>query len=290
MTARIAAGQAPGSARLAGPPPGRRGVERVTAGRAAVVCGLGILAIVALGPLLYMAGESLRAPSGSGWTLANWTSVFRTLPILTGLKNSLILASCSAVLTVAVTSVAGFAFAKLPFRGSRAVLAVVIATLTLPLISAVVPEYLDLAKYDLIGSYTPVIVVYSAFSAAFAVIFFTNYFLSVPDAFIENAVTEGAGYAKIMWRIILPMAVPALVTIGVLDFLLVWNDLLVALLFLPQADHQTASVLLATINAGKRLHTQAVLAGALLSLIPNFVVFLAGQRYLLLGYSLGVEK
>jgi ABC-type glycerol-3-phosphate transport system permease component len=112
----------------------------------------------------------------------------------------------------------------------------------------------------------------------------------VPDAFIENAVTEGAGYGKIMWRIILPMAVPAMVTIGVLDFLLVWNDLLVALLFLPQPDHQTASVLLATINAGRRLHTQAVLAGALLSLVPNFVVFLAGQRYLMLGYSLGVEK
>ena len=165
-----------------------------------------------------------------------------------------------------------------------------IASLTLPLISAIVPEYFDWAKFHLVGSYIPAVLVYSAFNAAFAVIFFTNYFLSVPDAFIENAVTEGAGYLKILWRIILPMAVPALVTIGVLDFMLVWNDLLVALLFLPQPDHQTVSVLLATINAGRKLHTQAVLAGALLSLIPNFVVFLAGQRYLMLAYSLGVEK
>lgn len=95
---------------------------------------------------------------------------------------------------------------------------------------------------------------------------------------------------KILWRIALPMAVPAIVTIGVLDFLLVWNDLLVALLFLPQQDHQTVSVLLATINSGRRLHTQTLLAGALLSLVPNVVVYLTCQRYLLLGYSLGVEK
>jgi multiple sugar transport system permease protein len=264
--------------------------RRPGSGRVLTMSALVLVALLALGPALYMILESLRSQSGTGWTLSNWTGIFQNLPILTGMKNSAILAVGSSALTVAVTSAAGFAFAKLPFRGARIVLAVIIATLTLPLISAIVPEYFDLARFGLVGSYLPAILVYSAFNAAFAVIFFTNYFLSVPDAFIENAVTEGAGYGKIMWRIILPMAVPAMVTIGVLDFLLVWNDLLVALLFLPQPDHQTASVLLATINAGRRLHTQAVLAGALLSLVPNFVVFLAGQRYLMLGYSLGVEK
>lgn len=264
--------------------------RRPGSGRVLTMSALVLVALLALGPALYMIVESLRSQSGTGWTLSNWTGIFQNLPILTGMKNSAILAIGSSALTVAVTSAAGFAFAKLPFRGARIVLAVIIATLTLPLISAIVPEYFDLARFGLVGSYLPAILVYSAFNAAFAVIFFTNYFLSVPDAFIENAVTEGAGYGTIMWRIILPMAVPAMVTIGVLDFLLVWNDLLVALLFLPQPDHQTASVLLATINAGRRLHTQAVLAGALLSLVPNFVVFLAGQRYLMLGYSLGVEK
>lgn len=164
--------------------------EKITIGRALVVGLLGVLAIIALGPLLYMAIESLRIPNGAGWTITNWATIFHTLPILTGLKNSAILAGCSAALTVAVTSVAGFAFAKLPFPGSRAILILVIATLTLPLISAIIPEYLDLARFNLIGSYTPAIFVYSAFSAAFAVIFFTNYFLSVPDAFIESALTE----------------------------------------------------------------------------------------------------
>lgn len=264
--------------------------RRPGSGRVLTMSALVLVALLALGPALYMIVESLRSQAGAGWTLSNWTGIFQNLPILTGMRNSAILAVGSSALTVAVTSAAGFAFAKLPFRGARIVLAVIIATLTLPLISAIVPEYFDLARFGLVGSYLPAILVYSAFNAAFAVIFFTNYFLSVPDAFIENAVTEGAGYGTIMWRIILPMAVPAMVTIGVLDFLLVWNDLLVALLFLPQPDHQTASVLLATINAGRRLHTQAVLAGALLSLVPNFVVFLAGQRYLMLGYSLGVEK
>ena len=91
----------------------------------------------------------------AGWTLSNWTGLFQNLPILTGMKNSAILALGSSVLTVAVTSIAGFAFAKLPFRGARIVLAVIIATLTLPLISAIVPEYFDLARFGLIGRICP---------------------------------------------------------------------------------------------------------------------------------------
>jgi len=138
-----------------------------------------------------------------------------------------------------------------------------------------------------VGSYLPPIVVYSAFNSAFAVIFFTNYFLSVPDAFIESAVTDGAGYFKVLWRIIVPMALPAIVTIAVFDFMLVWNDLLIALLFLPEGGRQTASVLLATVSAGKILDTPELLAGALLTVVPNVLLFLGFQRYLLLRFSLG---
>jgi multiple sugar transport system permease protein len=248
------------------------------------------LALAFIAPMAYMIGESLRNPDGAGFTLSNWQHVFSALPIATGMKNSAILAASASILTVCVTSVAGFAFAKLPFRGSRIVLFIIILTLAFPLISAIVPEYLNFARHSLIGSFLPAIVVYAAFNSAFAVIFFTNYFLSVPDAYIENAVTAGAGYLTILWRIVLPMALPALVTIGVFDFMLVWNDLLVALLFLPQPNHQTASVLLATINAGHSVHTQTLLAGALLSVAPNLLVFLGFQRYLMLGYSLGVDK
>lgn len=264
--------------------------QPLTTGRIVVGSLVTLLALGFLTPMVYMAIESLSNPSGAGFTLGNWGHIFTALPIATGMENSVILAAAGSALTVVVTSAAGFAFAKLPFPGSRIVLVIVIATLALPLISAIVPEYLNFARYHLIGSYLPAIVVYAAFNAAFAVIFFTNYFNSVPDAYIESAVTEGAGYLTILRRIILPMALPALVTIGVFDFMLIWNDLLVALLFLPQPDHQTASVLLATINAGRRLHIQTLLAGALLSVAPNLLIFLGFQRYLMLGYSLGVDK
>jgi ABC-type glycerol-3-phosphate transport system permease component len=269
---------------------GGRRRQQLSAGRILVGFTVTVLALMFLAPLAYMIAESLRNPNGAGYTLSNWSHIFSALPIATGMKNSAILAASASALTVAVTSIAGFAFAKLPFRGSRIVLFLIITTLAFPLISAIIPEYLNIAKYNLIGSYWPAILVYSGFNAAFAVIFFTNYFLSVPDAYVESAVTDGAGYFTILWRIMLPMALPALVTIGVFDFMIVWNDLLVALLFLPQPDHQTASVLLATINAGRRVHTQILLAGALLSVLPNLLVFLVFQRYLMLGYSIGVDK
>ena len=268
----------------------RRTHYGLTYGRVAVALGLVALAVIAVGPIAYMAIESLRNVSGTAWTWANWASLFRTLPILTGMKNSVILAGSSSILTVVVTSCAGFAFAKLPFRGSRVVLSLVIMSLALPLIADIVPEYLDWAQRGLVGSYLPPIIVYSAFNSAFAVIFFTNYFLSVPDSFIESAITDGAGYLLILRRVVIPMAMPAIVTILVFDFMLVWNDLLVALLFLPRAGQQTASVLLATVSAGKLLRTQELLAGALLSVVPNLVIFIGFQRYLMLGFSLGVDK
>ena len=159
-------------------------------GRAAVAVALGALALGFVAPVVYMAVESLRNGNGTTWTMSNWASLLRTFPILNAMKNSLILAASSSILTVVVTACAGFAFAKLPFRGSRVVLFIVIVSLAFPMIAAIVPEYLDWARQGLVGSYLPPIVVYSAFNSAFAVIFFTNYFLSVPDAFIESAVTD----------------------------------------------------------------------------------------------------
>lgn len=268
----------------------RRAPYSFNFGRAAIAVALGVLALGFVVPVGYMVVESLRSGNGTAWTMSNWASLLRSFPILNAMKNSLILAASSSILTVVVTACAGFAFAKLPFRGSRVVLSIVIASLAFPMIAAIVPEYLDWARHGMVGSYLPPIVVYSAFNSAFAVIFFTNYFLSVPDAFIESAVTDGAGYVKVLWRIIVPMALPAIVTIAVFDFMLVWNDLLIALLFLPQGGRQTASVLLATVSAGKILHTQELLAGALLTVVPNVLLFLGFQRYLLLGFSLGVDK
>jgi ABC-type glycerol-3-phosphate transport system permease component len=268
----------------------RRAPYSFNFGRAAVAVALGALALGFVAPVVYMAVESLRSGNGTTWTMSNWAGLLRTFPILNAMKNSLILAASSSILTVVVTACAGFAFAKLPFRGSRVVLSIVIVSLAFPMIAAIVPEYLDWASQGLVGSYLPPIVVYSAFNSAFAVIFFTNYFLSVPDAFIESAVTDGAGYFKVLWRIIVPMALPAIVTIAVFDFMLVWNDLLIALLFLPEGGRQTASVLLATVSAGKILRTPELLAGALLTVVPNVLLFLGFQRYLLLGFSLGVDK
>ena len=270
--------------------PTERRARRVTPGRRVIGLSFILLTVVALGPIGYMAVESVRSSSGSAWTLSNWARLFHTLPILTGLGNSAILAVSSSLLTVVVTASAGFAFAKLPFRGARIILIAVIVSLALPLIADIVPEFLDWAHYGLVGSYLPPIIVYSAFNAAFAVIFFTNFFLHIPDEFIESAISEGAGYGRVLVQIVLPMALPALVTIAVFDFMLVWNDLLVALIFLPQQNHQTVSVLLATINSAHVVHTQELLAGALLSVVPNLLVFLGLQRYLLLGFSVGVEK
>ena len=244
-------------------------------GRIAAVVFLLVLLAFSIGPLVFGIVESFRTSGKTGVTFANWISLFRSIPVFTGLRNSLILAGCSSLLIMAVSSCAGFAFAKLPYRGSKLILSVIIVTLMLPIISGIVPVFLDLAKLHQTGSYVSTVFVYTAFNMAFGVIFFTNYFNSVPSEFIENAITEGAGYFTVFIRIMIPMAVPALLTIGAFDFMMVWNDLIVALLLLPQANHETIGVILSTISGGR---------------LFNAVLLIVCSRYLVLGFSLGVDK
>jgi ABC-type glycerol-3-phosphate transport system permease component len=259
-------------------------------GRFAALVGVGVFTLASLIPLVFILYQSLQSPSGKGWTFSNWTGIFENTPIVTGFLNSTILAVGSALVSVAIASAAGFVFAKLPFRGSRVILIIVVLTLALPLISAIVPLYLNLAKLGLIGSYPATILVYSAFNTAFAVIFFTNYFNSIPEAFIEAAILDGASYFTVFLRVMVPMAVPALVTIFVFDFLLVWNDLLVALLFMPGSNQETASVVLAAVNGAHDFHPQVILAGVFLATVPASILFLAFQRKLVLGFSVGMDK
>jgi multiple sugar transport system permease protein len=270
----------------------RNGSTRRAVGKGRIAAIAFLLALLAfsVGPLIFGIVESFRTSGQSGVTFANWLSLFRSIPVFTGLKNSLILAGCSSLLIMAVSSCAGFAFAKLPYRGSKLILSVIIVTLMLPIISGIVPVFLDLAKVHQTGSYVSTVFVYSAFNMAFGVIFFTNYFNSVPSEFIENAITEGASYFTVFIRIMIPMAVPALLTIGVFDFMMVWNDLIVALLLLPQANHATIGVVLSTISGGRLFNPQVVIAGALVSIIPNAVLLIVCNRYLVLGFSLGVDK
>jgi ABC-type glycerol-3-phosphate transport system permease component len=264
----------------------RRTPPRVS--RAAVLVALLALAFVILTPFVYVFLEAFQV-DGS-YSTANWHTLFQSLALGHEMVNSAILATGAAVCTVVVASLAGFAFAKLPFPGSQALLFCSVGTIAIPMISIIVPEYVNASNVGLLGSYPTTIVLYTAFSSGLGVFFMTNYFRGLPDSVTESALVDGASYLRIFRRVILPMSLPALMTVGVLVFIIVWNDLLVALLFMPGTDTRTVGVGLATLASQHSANLGPVMAGSLLTAIPCVVAYVFFQRYLVVGLTMGADR
>jgi multiple sugar transport system permease protein len=249
-----------------------------------------LVAFIIVAPFAYVFVASLQVTGTSGLSWANWSGLLSTIPMVRDMSNSAILAVGSAGVMVILASMAGFAFAKLRFPGSQALLFYCIGTITVPVIAVIIPEYVNFSKVGLLNTYYGTILVYVAFNLGLCVFFFTSYFRSLPDSLVESALVDGASYVKTYFRIMLPMAVPAVITVGVLMFILVWNDLLVALLFMPGLDTRTIGVALATLTSQHSNNLGAVTAGALVSAVPTVLVYSFFQRYLVTGVTMGAVK
>lgn len=263
---------------------------QVRIGRGLIVVSLVAMALLILAPFLYVLLAAFRVEGQSGYSTANWTTLFQSLRLGHDMANSAILALGAALCTVAISSLAGFAFAKLPFPGSQLLLFCAVGTVAIPVISIVVPEYVNASRVGLLGSYPTTIMLYTAFNSGLGVFFMTTYFRSLPDSLIESALVDGSSYLRIYRRIILPLSMPAMVTVGVLVFIIVWNDFLVALLFMQGSDTQTAGVGLATLASQHSENLGPVMAGSLITTIPGVVAYVFFQRYLVAGLTAGVER
>ena len=261
---------------------------RFAISRGVVFAALLAIAFIILAPFVYVFLVAFQVDGR--YSTANWSSLFNSLALGHEMVNSAILATGSALCTVIVASLAGFAFAKLPFPGSQAVLFCSVGTIAIPVISIIVPEYVNASQVGLLGSYPATIVLYAAFNSGLGVFFMTNYFRSLPDSLTESALVDGASYLKIFRRVILPMSTPAMMTVGVLVFIVVWNDLLVALLFMPGTNTRTVGVGLATLASQHSANLGPVMAGSLLTAIPCVVAYVFFQRYLVSGLTMGADR
>ncbi len=132
--------------------------------------------------------------------------------------------------------------------------------------------------------------IYTVLVSPFAAFLMTTYFRGVPDELLEASVVDGLSYGRIFIRIMLPMAIPALFTIAVLQFIQVWDDLLVAMLFLPNPAVRTITVGLATLQAQRIVNIPVLMAGSFVSALPAVIVYLIFQRSLINGLTMGMGK
>ncbi len=262
--------------------------------RAALFFVMAVGAAVMFYPFWFMIDSSFKSSAqfqaGSGYSLVSWSKLLGALPVAQQLGNSALVCALSLIVIIAVSTTAGFAFAKLRYRGATMVFLIIIAAMLVPMQSIIIPAYVNLSQLNLLTSYAGAVLVYSALGTPFATFLMTAFYRGIPDELMEASIIDGLSYWQIFVRIGLPLSIPAIVTVTVLQFIQIWDDLLVGLLFLQNPDERTITVGLGVLSAGRVTDIPVLMAGSLISAIPAVVVYLIFQRHLVSGLTVGVGK
>ncbi|NTW41997.1 MAG: carbohydrate ABC transporter permease [Cellulomonadaceae bacterium] len=259
--------------------------------------GLILFGFVMLYPLLWMIASAIkpsalifRDPSliPSEIDLANFTVGWNALthPFSHYLLNSAILVAGSVLGNLVSCSAAAYAFARLNFRGRKVWFAIMLMSIMLPIHVLIVPQYVLFSQLGWINTFLPLIVPHLLATDAFYVFLMVQFFRGIPRELDEAARIDGAGHARIFFKIMLPLATPALATTAIFTFIATWNDFFRQLVFLTKPDMYTVPLALRSfISTTEASSWGPMFAMSLVSLVPLFVVFLFGQKYLVKGIA-----
>lgn len=206
------------------------------------------------------------------------------------LLNSLILTIGSVAVTLVLAAFAAWGFAQREFRGRDTMLAAIVSLMVVPPVVLIVPLFSMGTKLGLVGTYEYVILIYGAFMLPFSVYMLTNFFRTIPKALIEAAVMDGASSFKVFWRVIIPLSAAPIITLCVVNVLWVWNELLIALVFLNDDTHRTLMIGITDFQSKNSLNVPTIMAGLSLASLPIVALYIFGQRFFVRGLVAGAIK
>lgn len=254
---------------------------------------LALVLVVMLFPFYVIGRSAMESEDASGLShlsLRNWRVLFAHLPVARQLFNSTVITLGSVAVILFISALAAFALTKLRLRGGGPLLGVVAASMMIPMQSIILTEFINFASLGLSDNMLSVILTYAALGVPFGCFLLTSFMRDLPDELVEAAQIDGMPYWRMFLHVILPLSVPALLAVGVLQFIQIWDDLLVALIFLQEPMVRTITVGLAVLQSGRVLDIPVLLAGSLLSAVPAMAAYLIFQRYLIGGLMLGIGK
>jgi multiple sugar transport system permease protein len=256
---------------------------------------LALLSVVFIGPIMAMLLTSLKtsadAQSASPrlWPSEFTTRAFEVLftsadnPVLRWFVNSMVAATAHALLVVLTASLAGYALARMDFRGKNWLFGIILSTLFVPGFIFLMPNFLTLDRLGWLDTLLAIIVPGAA--GAFGVFFMRQFFLSLPKEFEESARVDGAGPFTTFFRIMLPNAKPAIVTLLVLSYLANWNDFIWPLYVLFNDASLTLPVGLSKLQGAYTIDYPVVMAGATIAALPVLFLYVLVQRYIIEGVA-----
>jgi len=221
-------------------------------------------------------------------TLENYTALVTRLDMVRNFANSAVVTVLATVLSVLVNSLAGYAFAKLPFAGREKLFRSLASALVVPAQVGMLPLFLMMRELGLVNTYAGVIVPYMA--SIFGIFLIRQYALSVPDDLLDAARIDGAGEFRIFCMVALPIIKPILVTMAAFTFLSAWNDFMWPLIILSDSGMYTLPVALANLVGEHVQDTELMMAGSVVTILPALVMFLIFQRTFVGGIMSGGVK
>ncbi|GAA1559537.1 carbohydrate ABC transporter permease [Streptomyces globosus] len=282
-------------------PPRRNRVSRLLG--SGLVQGLLVLvALVWITPLAGLFLSSMRSEednaSGGWWTALadpaqlsfdNYTALLADSGIATAFGNTVLISVPATALVVGIAALAGYAFAWLEFPGRDAIFLVVVGLLVVPVQVGLLPVAKLMGAVGLFGTVAGVVLFHVAYGLPFAIFLLRNYFAEIPREMLEAARMDGGSEWRIFFRLVLPLGRPAIASLAIFQFLWVWNDMLVALLFADSGSQPLTVALQSQIRQfGSNIGVLA--PGAFLSLVVPLVVFFAFQRHFVQGVMAGSVK
>jgi len=236
--------------------------------------------------------SALLNPFGSEWTLNNYQTVLTEEDFGGSFINSIVVAVPATIIPIMFAAFAAYAFTFMSFPGKDVIFILIVALLVVPIQAAFVPllTLLGPGGLDINGTYLAVWMLHTGFGMPLAIYTIRNYMSTLPKTIIESAKIDGATHFQTFWRLIVPMSVPVLAAFAILQFVWVWNDLLIALLFLGAGENSTVIVSLASLLGTQGQGAELLTAGAFISMLLPLVVFFALQRYFVRGLTAGAVK
>jgi raffinose/stachyose/melibiose transport system permease protein len=258
-----------------------------------------IVCIAALYPLWFIVTTALKTnaayeldPTGLPRhpSLQALRSVIEDQPLPRWMWNSFLVTVSSVAASTLIALLAAYAVVFGRFHGHRLFLSTSIALMVVPPVTLLVPMFVFMVDTGWVNHLQSVIVFYSGLLVPFAIFFLANFFRTVPYELIEAAAVEGAGPFTVLRRVVMPLAGAASFTLVVVQAIWVWNELLIALVFLQNDQARTLNAGLAEFQGRYATNQPLVLAGALISIAPVVLLYLSGQRFFVRGLTAGIGK
>lgn len=212
--------------------------------------------------------------------LANYSEVWAVAPLATGLLNSFVVTASVVVVGTFSSTMAAFAFAKLTFPHKRTIFVALLATIMIPLVVLIIPQFLVYAEIGWIDTLLPLIVP-GLLGNVTMIFFLRQYMLGIAAELLEAAKLDGAGFFRIYWSIFLPLCKPAIAANVIIVFMATWNDYLGPLIFTNSPENSTVQLVIASLNSyyAEQTDFPLIMAASIIAVLPVVILFIATQKY-----------